>query len=353
MPKPDRYAMRAPRLPAKVADPELDLTIDFRLGIYEKLHEMRQFSVAINKMFLSGLIRGSAHLSTGMEAIAAGFGAALRSDDYVLATYRGHAHTIAKGVPIDEIMAEIIGRKHGMLDGKGGSLHLTSVERGHLGSFAIVGAHLTIACGSAWSAQMRGSDQVTVCFFGDGATNIGAFHEALNLAAVWKLPIIFVCENNLYMEYTPVDMQTAVKYPAADRASSYGLEKLVLDGNDVDVVFDFAQRAVASVRAGKGPLLVEALTYRQGGHSRADPGEYRPPVEIAAWMAHDPIIIYHQRLLALGVDERELVGIEKAVVERVIAASEVATASGFPDPDIAFKDLWSDGSSGWKKDGSV
>lgn len=350
MSKENRYAARTPRLPLDVSDPGLTLAIDFRLRMYEKLHEMRQFSVAVNKLFLAGLIRGSSHLSTGMEAIAAGFGAALRIDDLTLATYRGHAHTIAKGVPLDEIMAELIGRKHGVLDGKGGSMHLTSVERGLLGSFAIVGAHLTIACGSAWSAQMRGSDQVTVCFFGDGATNIGAFHEALNLAAVWKLPVIFVCENNLYMEYSPIDMHTAVKYPAADRAAAYGLEKFVIDGNDVDIVFDFAEKAIERVRSGQGPVLVEALTYRHGGHSRADPGDYRPPSEISAWMLHDPIAIYHQRLLALGTSERDLVDIEQSVVQRVLAASEVAVNSEFPDSETAFTDLWSDGTSGWKKD---
>ena len=349
MSKENRYAARTPRLPLGVLDPQISLEIEFRLRMYEQLHEMRQFSVAVNKLFLAGLIRGSSHLSTGMEAIATGFGSAMRIDDYALATYRGHAHTIAKGVPLDEILAELIGRKSGILDGKGGSMHLTSVDRGLLGSFAIVGAHLTIACGSAWSAKMRGSDQVTVCFFGDGATNIGAFHEALNLAAVWKLPIIFVCENNLYMEYSPIDMFTAVKHPAADRAAAYGLERNVIDGNDVDVVFDFAEKAIARVRNGGGPVMVEALTYRHGGHSRADPGDYRPAEEISAWMLHDPIAIYHQRLLALGTNERDLVEIEQAVVERVLAASEIAIIAEFPDSETAFTDLWSDGTSDWKK----
>ena len=349
MSKENRYAARTPRLPLGILDPQIQLEIEFRLRMYEKLHEMRQLSVAVNKLFLAGLIRGSAHLSTGMEAIATGFGSAMRNDDYALATYRGHAHTIAKGVPLDEILAELIGRKSGILDGKGGSMHLTSVERGFLGSFAIVGAHLTIACGSAWSAQMRGSDQVTVCFFGDGATNIGAFHEALNLAAVWKLPIIFVCENNLYMEYSPIDMFTAVKNPAADRAAAYGLERNVIDGNDVDIVFDFAEKAIARVRNGGGPVLVEALTYRHGGHSRADPGDYRPAEEISAWMLHDPIAIYHQRLLALGTNERDLVEIEQAVVERVLAASEIAVNAEVPVSENAFTDLWSDGTSDWKK----
>ena len=157
-----------------------------------------------------------------------------------------------------------------------------------MGSYAIVGAHLTIANGAAWSAQYRGTDQVTVVFFGDGTTNIGAFHEALNLAATWKLPVVFMCENNLYMEYTPINQVTAVRRPAADRASAYGLEPLAIDGNDADIVYGVALEAVAGPARGAGPSLVEAVTYRHGGHSRADPGKYRPDSEVAEWLAKDP-----------------------------------------------------------------
>src|SRR5713101_6226191 len=165
-------------------------------------------------------------------------------------------------------------RDNGLMRGKGGSMHLTSVEHGVMGSYAIVGAHLPIACGSAWRAQYKGHKDVTVCFFGDGTTNIGAFHEALNFAVVWKLPVVFVCENNLYMEYTPIGAVTAVEHPAADRAAAYGLERIVVDGNDADEVYLIAQTVIARARAGEGPSLVEAKTYRQSGHSRADPAKY-------------------------------------------------------------------------------
>ena len=187
------------------------------------------------------------------------------------------------------LYAELFGRGTGLLGGKGGSMHITSAEHHMLGSYAIVGAHLPIAAGAAWSAQYRKSGQVAVCFFGDGTTNIGAFHEALNLAVVWKLPVVFVCENNLYMEYTPIGSVTAVARPAADRASAYGLEDLVVDGNDADAVYEIARTTIARARDGDGPSLVEALTYRHGGHSRADPGKYRPDDEVKAWLARDPI----------------------------------------------------------------
>ena len=174
------------------------------------------------------------------------------------------------------MLLELSASSGALMGGKGGSMHLTSVEHGVMGSYAIVGAHLPIAVGAAWSAQYRESGQVAVCFFGDGTTNIGAFHEALNMAAVWKAPVVFVCENNQYMEYTPIGSVTAVERPAADRASAYGLEPLVVDGNDVEAVHAMARRTIERARRGDGPSLVEAVTYRHGGHSRADPGTYRP-----------------------------------------------------------------------------
>ena len=180
-------------------------------------------------------------------------------------------------------------------------MHLTSAEHGVMGSYAIIGAHLPIACGAAWRAQYKGAKDVSVCFFGDGTTNIGAFHEALNFAAVWKLPVIFVCENNLYMEYTPISDVTAVPQPAADRASAYGLERIVIDGNDADVVYRTAQAAFDKARAGDGPSLIECLTYRHSGHSRADPAKYRPEGELDRWKQRDPIKIYRERLLQFGV----------------------------------------------------
>ena len=284
------------------ATPEIDR--ETRLRMYRTMVECRYFEVRAQELFFEGLVRGTTHLGVGQEAVAAGVAAAMRADDYTFCTYRGHNHTLARGVPMAPIFAELFGRGTGLLGGKGGSMHLTSVEHGVMGSYAIVGAHLPIALGAAWSAQYRGSGQVAVCFFGDGTTNIGAFHEALNMAAVWKAPVVFVCENNQYMEYTPIGDVTAVEHPAADRASAYGLEPIVVDGNDVDAVYAVATAAVDRARAGDGPSLIEALTYRHGGHSRADPGKYRPDDEVAAWKARDPIPAYRARLEAAGVDGR-------------------------------------------------
>ncbi len=203
---------------------EGSLDLDARLDLYRSQVALRQFETRAYDLFLENLVKGTSHLSLGQEAIAAGFAAAMKESDWTFATYRGHAHTLARGVPMTPVFAELLGRANGLMAGKGGSMHLTSVEHGVMGSYAIIGAHLPIACGAAWSAQYRGTDQVAVCFFGDGTVNIGAFHEALNFAAIWKLPVVFVCENNLWMEYTRTCDVTAVANPAADRAAAYGLE---------------------------------------------------------------------------------------------------------------------------------
>jgi len=217
-----------------------------------------------------------------------------------------------------------------------------------MGSYAIIGAHLCIANGAAWSAQMRGTEQAAVAFFGDGTTNIGAFHEALNFAVVWNLPVVFVCENNLYMEYTPIDLVSAVPNPAADRGPAYGLDGIVVDGNDADAVYDVAALALDQARAGGGPSLIEAVTYRHGGHSRADPGKYRPPDEVEAWLDRDPIPMYHQRLLDLGVPEGDLASIQQSVAGRVDEATEYAKAGSHPGEEHLFTDVWGDGGSAWR-----
>src|SRR5262245_50736483 len=206
------------------------------LVLYEQMAVIRRTEKAAHDAFLAGLVKGTTHLAAGHEAVAVGASAALRPDDYVFATYRGHHHAIARGATPEECLAELMSKATGACKGKGGSMHLTRADRGMLGSYAIVGAHLPMAAGAAWSAQIRGTGQVSVAFFGDGATNIGAFHEALNLAAVWQLPVVFVCENNLYMEYTPISAVTAVPNPAADRAPAYGIPTELIDGNDVVVV---------------------------------------------------------------------------------------------------------------------
>jgi acetoin:2,6-dichlorophenolindophenol oxidoreductase subunit alpha len=227
-------------------------------------------------------------------------------------------------------------------------MHLTSVEHYAMGSYAIVGAHVPIAVGAAWASSELGSGQVAVCFFGDGTTNIGAFHEALNLAAVWKLPVVFVCENNLYMEYTPIASVTAVEHPAADRASAYGLESLVVDGNDVDEVYGIATTYIERARAGDGPALIEAKTYRKGGHSRADPAKYRPETEVESWLARDPVTLYRDRLLRLEVDGQRLDGIDAEVAAEVDRATEESKAAPPPSEELIYADVWADGGSEWR-----
>ena len=322
--------------------------LDVRLDIYRKMQEGRLFEKRAHDLFLEGLVKGTSHLGLGQEAVAAGFAAALEPNDMVFCTYRGHVHTLLRGAPMGPLMAELMGRENGICGGKGGSMHLTDVEHGAMGSYAIVGAHMPIAAGAAWAAQARGTGQVTVCFFGDGTTNIGTFHEALNLAVVWKLPVVYVCENNLYMEYTPIGDVTAVAHPAADRASAYGLEPILIDGNDPDEVHATARRAVDRARAGEGPSLVEAVTYRHGGHSRADPAKYRPDDEVAEWLGRDPIPMYRERLMGEGVEGGVLDGIDAEVVAAVDRATEEAKAGPLPDADSLDTQLWTDGGSAWR-----
>ena len=321
---------------------------DVQLELYRQMQACRIMEQRAHDLFMQNLVKGTTHLAMGQEAIAAGFGAAMRDDDYTFATYRGHNHTLVRGVSMTGILGELMGRECGLLSGKGGSMHLMDVEKGVMGSYAIIGAHMPIAAGAAWSAQYRDSGQVAVCFFGDGTTNIGAFHETLNFAAIWDLPVVFVCENNLYMEYTPISEVTAVDSPAADRAASYGLERVVIDGNDADVVYAVAQAALEKARSGNGPSLIEALTYRHGGHSRADPGKYRPDEEVAAWKKRDPLDIYRARMLERGIAEAEIDAVEEDQTARVDRAEEAARNSGPPPLDIAETDLWADGSSTWR-----
>jgi acetoin:2,6-dichlorophenolindophenol oxidoreductase subunit alpha len=319
-----------------------------RVEMYRMMVEARAFETRVHDLFLEGLVKGTSHLGIGQEAVAAGFAAAMRPEDLMYCSYRGHVHTLLRGAPMTALMAELLGRATGICGGKGGSMHLTDVAHGAMGSYAIVGAHLPIAAGAAWAAQERGTGQVVVCFFGDGTTNIGAFHEALNLSVVWDLPVVFVCENNLYMEYTPIRSVTAVENPAADRAEAYGLERIVADGNDPDQMYDVARRAVVRARGGGGPSLVEAKTYRQGGHSRADPGTYRPDEEVKEWLARDPIPMFRERLVGAGVKGGALEEIDRDVRERVDRATE--EARGAPDPDASSleTEVWADGGSAWR-----
>ena len=249
---------------------------------------------------------------------------------------------------MEKILGEMMGKGTGLLGGKGGSMHLTDVEKGAMGSYAIIGAHLPIAAGAAWKAQYLKTGQVAFCFFGDGTTNIGAFHEALNFSVIWKLPVIFVCENNLYMEYTPISEVTAVEHPAADRAGSYGLASIIVDGNDADAVYRVARDAAEKARNGEGPSLIEAKTYRHSGHSRADPATYRPDGELEEWLKKDPIPTYRQRLEEFGIAKSVIDDIEGSVLKELDAATEVAKNGPPPSEDSLMTEVWADGGSSWR-----
>jgi pyruvate dehydrogenase E1 component alpha subunit len=326
----------------------LEISEAQRLRLYRLQFLIREAEQRAYDLFLQNLVKGTSHLSLGQEAIAAGFATAMQAGDLSFCTYRGHAHTLARGVPFEQVLGELMSRDNGLMRGKGGSMHLTSVQHGVMGSYAIVGAHLPIACGAAWRAQYRGDKDVSVCFFGDGTTNIGAFHEALNLAAVWKLPVVFVCENNLYMEYTPISEVTAVEHPAADRAAAYGLERIVIDGNDADLVFDAARTAYAKARAGEGPSLIECMTYRYSGHSRADPAKYRPEGELERWKQRDPLPLYRRRLTTLGIAAALVEQIEAEVRADVEAATVACKAAPPPPADILFTDVYANGGWAWR-----
>ena len=331
------------------SDTQAELDRETRLELYRWIAKVRQFEQRAHDLFMQGLVKGTSHLALGQEAVAAGFALAMRTDDYTFCTYRGHHHTLVRGTPMGAVMGELLGRATGVCGGKGGSMHLTSVQHGAMGSYAIVGAHMPIAAGAAWSAQLRRSGQVAVCFFGDGTTNIGAFHEALNMAAVWKLPVVYVCENNKYMEYTAIDQVTAVENPAADRAAAYGLEPIIVDGNDPEAVYGVATETIGRARRGEGPSLVEAKTYRHGGHSRADPGTYRPDEEIQEWLARDPYERYGERLIEAGVaDGSTIHAIREEAKTLVDQATEEAKAAPVPDVDVIMTEVWADGGSAWR-----
>jgi acetoin:2,6-dichlorophenolindophenol oxidoreductase subunit alpha len=325
-----------------------ELTDARLLELHEQMAVIRGTEKAAQDLFLAGLVKGTTHLAAGHEAVAVGASAALRDDDYVFATYRGHHHAMARGASPEACLAELMSKATGLCKAKGGSMHLTIAERNMLGSYAIVGSHLPMAVGAAWSATLRGTGQVAVAFFGDGATNIGAFHEALNLAAVWRLPVLFVCENNLYMEYTPIGDVTAVANPAADRAPAYNIPAEVIDGNDVLAVYDAVSRAAATARDGGGPTMLEARTYRHYGHSRTDPAKYRPAEEVAQWLARDPLTVSRQHLAERGLSEVDIAAAEERASASVADAVAAAKTAPDADPAEAFTDVWADGSAAWR-----
>ncbi|MEA2249322.1 MAG: acetoin:2,6-dichlorophenolindophenol oxidoreductase subunit alpha [Solirubrobacteraceae bacterium] len=310
------------------------------LDLYRRMVEIRLFEDKVLELFTRNLVRGSTHLCQGQEAVAVGACDALSPGDTMTCTYRGHGAVLAMGASLSAAMAEILGRAGGLCGGKGGSMHLTDVACGALGSFAIVGANLPVTVGAAFTAKYRGSGAVSLAFFGDGSTNIGGFHEALNLAAVWQVPAVFVCENNLYGEYSPLRSTTPIDRLSV-RADSYAMPSAVVDGNDVLAVREAVLHAVDRARAGDGPTFIEALTYRQQGHSRTDPATYRPPGELDAWLERDPLIVLRRRAAAeWQIDEARLDGTYEEARRNVEEATERALASPEPAAGALYEDIY-------------
>ena len=305
-----------------------------RIALFKSMVQIREFEEQVQRSYLEGLVHGTTHLCQGQEAVSSGAAHALRPDDYVTYTYRGHGHCLARGMEMEGAFAELFGRVTGVCKGVGGSMHLTDVSKGLLGSFGIVGAGLPVAVGAGQAAQMNGRGQVSATFFGDGSTNIGAFHEAMNIAQVWRLPVLFICENNLYGEFTRINHTTPFE-DLVNRAAGYAMNAVKVDGNDVEAVYEAVATSAVRARAGEGPTFIECKTYRHRGHSRTDPAKYRDPAEVEAWMKRDPLILYRAVLAKSGVlSEAEADRIVEETKVEVKAAADRAAAGAWPGTEV-------------------
>ena len=318
----------------------MDLPKESLVKMYRKMLEIRFFEEKVFGLYGQNLVPGTIHLYAGEEAVAVGVCSALSKDDYITSTHRGHGHCIAKGADLKRTMAEILGKKTGYCKGKGGSMHIADFSIGMLGATAVVGAGLPIAVGAGLSARLRRTGQAVACFFGEGASNQGTFHESINMASAWKLPVIFVCENNLYAMGTRQSRIMNIEN-IADRAVSYGIPGVSVDGNDVLAVYEAACVAVERARRGEGPTLIECKTYRQKGHSRVDPAKYRPREEVEGWLQRDPIKRLRHKLIQTVIStEAELQEIEKEVSSEIEDAVKFAVESTFPAPEEALEDVY-------------
>ena len=305
--------------------------LNTEIGRLERMLEIRAVEESIQTLYNDGHVRGSTHLANGQEAVSVGIASVLRPTDVVTCTYRGHAAALALGVTPEGVLGEICGRVIGCSGGIGGSMHLMDASVGLMPTFALVGAGLPVAAGVALAAKLKKNDSVALTIFGDGSTNIGAFHETLNMASIFKLPVIFVIENNLYGEYTRINLSTPIE-DLADRADSYAMRKEIVDGQDVDAVIKAIQSAVDFARAGNGPSLIEAKTYRYSGHSRSDPATYRTPGELDEWKKRDPLDITANKLIAKGtLSQADLEKMKLDIAARVTKAIETVLESDGPD----------------------
>jgi pyruvate dehydrogenase E1 component alpha subunit len=322
-------------------------TIDF-IGIektklvymYRKLLTIRRFEEKVWDLFGQNLIPGTLHLYIGEEAVAVGICSNLNVDDFITSTHRGHGHCIAKGADLNKTMAEILGKKTGYCKGKGGSMHVADAAVGNLGATAIVGSAIPIAVGAALSCKLMKTNKVVVCFFGDGASNNGTFHEGLNMASIWNLPVIFVCENNFYAMGTRITNVTAIKN-IADRAAGYGIPGQTIDGNNVVEVYKAGAQAVSRARKGEGPTLLECITYRHKGHSRFDAGKYRPTGEYEEWIQKDPVQRFESLLIKYEIlSQKDVDDINMAVSQTVEESAQFAVESPYPEPKEALEDVF-------------
>jgi TPP-dependent pyruvate/acetoin dehydrogenase alpha subunit len=313
---------------------------EFLLGLYRRMLLIRQFEDRVKSLFLEGIMPGTIHQCQGQEATAVGVCAALQEGDFITSTFRGHGHALAKGLTVQEMLDELFGASTGCCKGKGGSMHMGNLEKGMVPGIAIVAGGIPLATGMALAFKMRKTDQVAACFFGDGAVAEGAFHEAVNMAALWSVPAVFVCENNLYGASTRVD-QVMKNTTISDRAASYGFRGETVDGNDLLAVFTAATRAVQECRTGRGPVLLELLTYRRTGHSRRDPCHYQTKDERSAWFANDPIGRFAQLLLDRGeIDQPELDHIREQIDREIESAVEQAKVAPQPALDDLLTDVY-------------
>ena len=316
------------------------LNRDFLLSLYERMLLIRQFEDRVKALFLEGIMPGTIHQCQGQEATAVGICAALNPSDFITSTFRGHGHALAKGLTVQEMLDELFGAVTGCCKGKGGSMHMGNLDKGMVPGIAIVAGGIPVATGMALAFKLQKTQQVVACFFGDGAVAEGAFHEALNMAALWNLPVLFVCENNLYGASTRID-QVMKNTRVSDRAAGYGFRGETVDGNDVLAVYEAAVRATQECRTGQGPVLLELLTYRRTGHSRRDPCHYQPKEERSAWSQNDPIIRFAEVLLADGtVDQADLDKILVRVDEEIECAVEKAKIAPQPIIDDLVTDVY-------------
>jgi acetoin:2,6-dichlorophenolindophenol oxidoreductase subunit alpha len=324
----------------KIKNKFKDLNENIKIEMLKKMYQIRQFEYQTEQFIIRGEIHGTCHLYIGEEATAVGSIYAIGKNDYITSTHRGHGHCIAKGADLNIMMAELLGKETGYCKGKGGSMHIADLSTGNLGANGIVGGSMGIATGAALTCKLKKNGRVVVCFFGDGAANTGIFHETLNIASIWSLPVIYLCENNVYAMSMPKKEAFNIER-ISERKTAYGIEGLTIDGNNLVEVFNTVSHFADESRAGRGPVLIESLTYRWKGHSKSDAQVYRSKEEVKSWMKKDPIARYKKALMEEGLlTEKENEELEKEVEEQIKEATEFAKESPSPDKSEVEEDVY-------------